>query len=141
MQPTIVILNQSFEGVDNLASVTLSKIGINSGNILIRLSFKSTQMKLEDLKFTTASNVPTISTTPTTVNDVIKNTIVAPTSTKEESKMNEVTNSKEESEVTKSVIINPVDRQVKLFKTSSLQIDFASCKPLYNVSGLARFIL
>lgn len=141
MQPTVVILNQSFEGVDNLASVTLSKIGINSGNILIRLSFKSTQMKLEDLKFTTASNVPTISTTPTTVNDVIKNTIVAPTSTKEESKMNEVTNSKEESEVTKSVIINPVDRQVKLFKTSSLQIDFASCKPLYNVSGLDRFIL
>ncbi|KAI3634832.1 hypothetical protein MIR68_007213 [Amoeboaphelidium protococcarum] len=47
LQPVILVANREFNTLQQLSATTLSSIGVNSGNVLLRCSFKQSEMSLE----------------------------------------------------------------------------------------------
>ncbi|KAI3645144.1 hypothetical protein MP228_011308 [Amoeboaphelidium protococcarum] len=47
LQPVILVANREFNTLQQLSATTLSFIGVNSGNVLLRCSFKQSEMSLE----------------------------------------------------------------------------------------------
>ncbi|KAI3633820.1 hypothetical protein MIR68_008152 [Amoeboaphelidium protococcarum] len=47
LQPVILVANREFNTLQQLSATTLSSIGVKSGNVLLRCSFKQSEMSLE----------------------------------------------------------------------------------------------